>query len=150
MNMTSKTNVNADALSRNPIDSMEIEDTAEIFATHHEKKKKLTDEEIIKLLESEDEDGCSNTSIQGDEISQNFLTEEQKAYVGNQEYALTGRQSTQNAPQNNEAVAGPSWKQDVPTRMITRSKFQPRKPILNDSDEMKEYRGKIIIGILVL
>ena len=69
-----KTNENSAALSRNPVGVMEIEDTAEIFTTCHEKKKKLTDEEIIKLLESEDEDGCSNASIQGDEISQNFLT----------------------------------------------------------------------------
>ena len=35
-----KTNANADALSRNPVDVTEIEDTAEIFATCHEKKKK--------------------------------------------------------------------------------------------------------------
>ena len=104
-----KTNVNADALSRNPVDAMEIEDTAEILATHHEKKNKLTDVEIIKLLESEDEDGCSNISIQGDEISQNFLTEEQEAYEENQDDSLTERPLTQNAPNNNEPVAGPSW-----------------------------------------
>ena len=55
-----KTNENAD---RNSVDVMEIEDTAEIFATHHEKTKKLTDKEIIKLLESEGEDDCSNASI---------------------------------------------------------------------------------------
>ena len=131
-----KTNVNADALSRNPVDAMEIKDTAEIFATHHEKKNKLTDEEIIKLLESEDEDGCSNTSNQGDEISQNFLTEEQEAYEENQDDSLTEIQLTQNAPYNNEPVAEPSWKQDVPSRIITRSKSQPRKPILNDSERV--------------
>ena len=86
-----------------------IRDTDEIFATHHEKKNKLTDEEIIKLLESEDEVGCSNISIQGDEISQNFLTEEQEAYGENQDDSLTERQLTQNAPNNNEPVARPSW-----------------------------------------
>ena len=41
-----KANVNADALSRNPVKITEIEDTAEIFATYHEKKKKLSDKEI--------------------------------------------------------------------------------------------------------
>ena len=73
-----KANVNADPLSRNPVEITEIEDTAEIFATCHEEKRKLTDEEIIKLLESEDEDGCSNASIQGDEISQNFQLKNQR------------------------------------------------------------------------
>ena len=135
-----KANVNADALSRNPVEIAEIEDTAEIFATSHEKKKKLTDEEIIKLLESEDEDGCSNASIQGDEISQNFPTEESEAYEENREDALTEKQLTQNAIQNDGPVAGPSWKQDVPTCMITRSKVQPRKPILNVSEKSIETR----------
>ena len=46
------------------------------------------------------------------------------------------KQLTQNAIQNDEPVAGPSWKQDVPTRMITRSKAQPRKPILDDSEKV--------------
>ena len=131
-----KANVNADALSRNPVEITEIEDTAEIFATCHEKKKKLTDEEIIKLLESEDEDGCSNASIQGDDISQNFLTEEPEAYEENREDAFTEKQLTHNAIQNDEPVAGPSWKQDVSTRMITRSKAQPRKPISDVSEKV--------------
>ena len=96
----------------------------------------MTDEEIIKLLESEDEDSCSNASFQEDEISQNFPTEEPEAYVENQEDALTEKQLTQNALQNDDPVAGPSWKHDVPTRMITRSKAQPRKPILDVSEKL--------------
>ena len=94
--------IHADALSRNPVEITEIEDTAEIFATCHEKKKKLTDEEIIKLLESED--GCSNASIQGNDISQNFPTEEPEAYVENQEDTLTEKQLTQNAIQKDEPL----------------------------------------------
>ena len=131
-----KANVNADALSRNLVEITEIEDTAEIFPTCHEKKRKLTDEEIIKLLKSEDEDGCSNASIQGDDISQNFPTEEPEAYEENRKDALTKKQLTQNAIQNHEPVAGSSWKQDVPTRMITRSKAQPRKQILEVSEQV--------------
>ena len=46
----------------------------------------------MKLLESEDEDGCSNASSQGDEISQNFPTEEPEAYEENREDALTEKQ----------------------------------------------------------
>ena len=58
------------------------------------------------------------------------------AYVENQEDALTEKQLTQNVLQNNEPVAGPSWKYDVPTRMITRSKSQLRKLILDVSERV--------------
>ena len=78
----------------------------------------MTDEEIIKLLESEDEDGCSNASIQGDEISQNFPIEEPEAYEENREDALTKKQLTQNAIQNDEPVAGPSLAEGFSERRL--------------------------------
>ena len=68
-------------------------------------------------MKSEDEDGCSNASNQGDEISQNSLTEEPEAYAENWEDALTENQLPQNALQNDKPVVGPSWKHDVPTRI---------------------------------
>ena len=77
-------------------------------------------------------------------MSQNSLTEEPEAYAENQEDALNEKQLTQNALQNDEAVAGPSWKHGVSTRMITRIEAQPRKPM-----SQKEYRDKSgVSGVL--
>ena len=134
-----KTNVNADALSRNPVEQVDITDTAEIFATTHQRQR-LTDEEIQRLLDDPEEDGPSDESIHEDEALNDLPTETHEGYEGSQENTSTEEQPAQNVRDNipNEPVAGPSWQYTEytePSRMVTRSQSQPKLTIPNPANK---------------
>ena len=131
-----KINVNADALSRNPVEQVDITDTAEIFATTHQRQR-LTDEEIQRLLDDPEEDGSSDESIHEDEALDDLPTKTHEGYEGSQENTSTEEQPAQNVRDNtpNEPVAGPSWQYTESSLMVTRSQSQPKLTIPNPANK---------------